>query len=196
MSKRMSREERQQQTRQRLLDAAADIFSQRGYHAATVDEIAEAAGFSKGAVYSNFASKEELFLALLDQHFEREIQSWEGPCVEAGTEGGEQGTKLSYIEAIERDRAWNLLLTEFLLYAIREESIRPKLAERLRRLQQHLRDHLAEVCATRTQQPTLPPEYLPWLVNALDVGLSLLAYLDVDAVPPDLYEATLDHLLS
>jgi AcrR family transcriptional regulator len=195
MSKRMSREERQQQTRQRVLDAAVEVFSRRGYHAATVDEIAEAAGFSKGAVYSNFASKEELFLALLDQHFEREIQSWGDPAADTDV-CSEPAPRLNYIEVIERDRAWNLLLVEFLLYAIREESVRPKLAERLRVLQQHLREHLAKICAARSQQPSLPLDQLPWLVNALGVGLSLLAYLDLDAFPPGLYEAALDHLLS
>lgn len=195
MSPRLSREERQQQTRQRLLDAAVATFSQRGYHAASVEEIAEAAGFSKGAVYSNFASKEELFLALLDQHFEREIQSWGDPASDVCM-GDEPALKLSYIEVIERDRAWNLLLVEFLLYAIREESVRPKLAARLRILQQHLREHLTRVVAARAEQPTLSLEHLPWVINALGVGLSLLAYLDVDAVPPNLYEAALDHLLS
>lgn len=193
----MSREERQQQTRQRLLDAAVEIFSRRGYHAASVDEIAGAAGFSKGAVYSNFASKEELFLALLDQRFEHEIESWGEPCTaDTGGIKDEPATKLSFIEVIERDRAWNLLLVEFLLYAIREESVRPKLAARLRGLQQHLRDHLAKVCAARAQQPALSLEQLPWVINALGVGLSLLAYLDVDTIPPNLYESTLDHLLS
>src|ERR1700756_5756827 len=60
-------ERRRAMTRDHLLAAAAEVFGRRGYHAATLDEVAEAAGFSKGAVYSNFASKEDLFLALLRQ---------------------------------------------------------------------------------------------------------------------------------
>src|SRR5712691_3898321 len=65
MSERLTRQQRRDLTRQQLRDAAAVVFSARGYHAASLDEIADAAGFTKGAVYSNFASKEDLFLALI-----------------------------------------------------------------------------------------------------------------------------------
>lgn len=60
--RRLTREESQAQTRGRLLDAARTVFAGRGYHGASVEEIAEEAGYSKGAVYSNFESKEEIFL--------------------------------------------------------------------------------------------------------------------------------------
>src|SRR5258708_26764075 len=59
----------------RLLEAAAIVFSRQGFDATSVDQVAEEAGFSKGAVYSNFASKEELFLVFLDRHLETELQS-------------------------------------------------------------------------------------------------------------------------
>src|SRR5262245_39764617 len=62
-----SRAEQQEQTRERLVDAAARVFAQRGYHAATLAEVAREAGYSTGAVYSNFAGKEDLFLALADR---------------------------------------------------------------------------------------------------------------------------------
>ena len=61
-----ARERRQAQTREQLLDAAATVFAERGFHAATLDEIGQTAGFSKGAVYSNFASKDDLFVALIN----------------------------------------------------------------------------------------------------------------------------------
>src|SRR5438876_3817962 len=70
---RQRRGERRLQTRARLLAAAERVFARRGYYAATLDEIAAEAGFTKGALYYNFASKEELFLALLDQHIESRI---------------------------------------------------------------------------------------------------------------------------
>lgn len=187
MSQRLTREERQQTTRTHLLDAAGIVFSRRGYHAATVDEIAETAGFSKGAVYSNFTSKEELFLALLDRHYEREIATWGKPCAE----GAPQQT---FVEVIRRDRAWNLLQVEFMLYAIREEAVRPQLAERLRTIYQPLRDHLAALCTAEGKQPILPLDHLPWIINALGIGLSLLVYLDGESLPPNLYEAAFDQL--
>ena len=63
----LTRRERQEQTRDRLLDAATKVFARRGYHEASVEEIAAEAGFTTGAVYSNFAGKEELFLALAER---------------------------------------------------------------------------------------------------------------------------------
>jgi AcrR family transcriptional regulator len=62
---------RRQQTRELLLEAAAKVLSERGYHGASLDEVASVAGFTKGAVYSNFKNKEDLFLALLDSLRER-----------------------------------------------------------------------------------------------------------------------------
>ncbi|HMN30494.1 MAG TPA: helix-turn-helix domain-containing protein, partial [Caldilineaceae bacterium] len=90
MSPRLTRPQRQQQTRERLLDAAVEVFSRRGYHAASVEEISEAAGFSKGAVYSNFASKEELFLALLDRLFTRELPAWRADQLRYAVPAGEE----------------------------------------------------------------------------------------------------------
>src|SRR5579863_10773918 len=66
-------ERRRQQTRDHLLAAAAQVFADRGFHGASLDEVAAVAGFSKGAVYSNFKNKEDLFLALLESHYEREM---------------------------------------------------------------------------------------------------------------------------
>src|SRR6202161_4537061 len=68
-------ERRRQQTREHLLTAAAQVFAERGFHGATRDAVAAAAGFSKGAVYSNFRNKEDLFLALLEASYSTEMQS-------------------------------------------------------------------------------------------------------------------------
>src|SRR4029077_18498595 len=67
MPQRLSRAEQRDQTRARLLDAAEKVFVDHGFHAASVDQVAEEAGYSKGAVYSNFENKDELFLAVLER---------------------------------------------------------------------------------------------------------------------------------
>src|SRR5580692_9220744 len=66
-------ERRRQQTRDHLLAAAAQVFAERGFHGATLDEVAAAAGFTKGAVYSNFKNKDDLFLALIETFYHREM---------------------------------------------------------------------------------------------------------------------------
>jgi AcrR family transcriptional regulator len=190
MRQRLTREERQQQTRERLLDAALAVFSQRGYHATSVDEVAEAAGFSKGAVYSNFASKEELFLALLDRHFTHEMATW-------GTTPPQDASEppRDFAESIQQARTWNLLLIEFLLYAIREERVRPQIATRLRVLNERLSEHLASIIAAGGSTPPLPLPRLTWVINALGTGLSLHTYIDPDGYPPGLYEQAFTVLL-
>lgn len=71
---RMTRAERQAQTRERLIEVARDLFLDVGYNATSLDKVAVAAGFSKGAVYSNFAGKEELCMAVLDTIHEEQIE--------------------------------------------------------------------------------------------------------------------------
>src|SRR5580704_14433973 len=68
-------ERRRQQTRDHLLAAAAQVFAERGFHGASLDEVAAVAGFSKGAVYSNFKNKEDLFLALFKANYDREMEA-------------------------------------------------------------------------------------------------------------------------
>lgn len=71
---RLTREQSQARTRARLLEAAREVVAREGYEGASIDRIAEEAGYSKGAFYSNFGSKEEIFLELLEQHAGQDLQ--------------------------------------------------------------------------------------------------------------------------
>jgi AcrR family transcriptional regulator len=127
---RMTRDQSRAQTRERLLASARTIFAQAGYGGASVDDIAEAAGYSKGAFYSNFATKEAIFLDLLESHMAGEL---------AGVEAliGPTATWEAVIDAIAQryatdaeDRDWCLLSVEFALHAARA----PAFAEHFARL--------------------------------------------------------------
>ncbi|HMN30308.1 MAG TPA: TetR family transcriptional regulator C-terminal domain-containing protein, partial [Caldilineaceae bacterium] len=125
-----------------------------------------------------------------------EVAAWRadelGYAVPAGEEKSEGPT---FLEVIRRDKLWNLLLLEFLLYALREESVRQQVADRLYLLNQQLGQHLARVVQRQGGTPPLPIDELSWVVNALGTGLSLLAYLDPEHFPADLYEPAFSHLL-
>ena len=73
---RLTNQERVALTRQRLLAAAATVFARRGYHAASVEEVASEAGYSTGAVYHHFKGKEDLFLALFEEHVTERIRDY------------------------------------------------------------------------------------------------------------------------
>src|SRR5262245_46444228 len=85
MAQRLTQAERRQRTRAGLVETARATFLERGFHGASLDEIAERAGYSKGAVYSNFASKDELFLAVLDAHFEQRARALADVLLDAET---------------------------------------------------------------------------------------------------------------
>ncbi|USY54065.1 TetR/AcrR family transcriptional regulator [Bacillus sp. 1780r2a1] len=133
MPKRLTMEEKKQQTKEMLLNSAEVIFSKKGFNGASVDEIAEEAGYSKGAVYSNFSNKEDLFLALYDRRFKHQLEEWE----QLFKSQLENGSRFDKIESLlishsksNHDSKWTLLMLEFTLYALRNEDIKQKLASR------------------------------------------------------------------
>src|SRR5881392_2661476 len=122
---RMTREERRAHTRMCLMEAAGKIFSRQGLQQASIDDVAEEAGFTKGAFYANFASKEELFLAMLDGRFaarleelERATASDEPPEEQARQAGAD------FSRAIAADPEWERLFFEFAAHAGRNEPFR------------------------------------------------------------------------
>ena len=118
-------------TRQHLLDAAAIVFARDGFHGSTLDDVAATAGFTKGAVYSNFKSKDELFLALLDERIERQFAVTSEVLASGSHETAEQ---LPRIRQLLRggtffwEEAWTTLYLEFVLYSRRNPEAAEKLA--------------------------------------------------------------------
>jgi AcrR family transcriptional regulator len=194
MKQRMSRKENQAQTRERLLDAALEVFSRRGYDRASVDEIAAEAGFSKGAVYSNFSSKEDLFLALIDRRFARDIQGYPG-IINFMSDGLQLEKDPDFKKSAMQDRTWNILFIEFFLYAMRDETNREKLAARLKQLRKVMEGNLAALYAQLGRKPSLPLKDLPWSVFSLGIGMILQLYIDPEGLPKGMYERALQHLL-
>ncbi|MDF3813712.1 TetR/AcrR family transcriptional regulator [Rhodopseudomonas sp. BAL398] len=116
---RLSREESRERTRALLRRAAAANFAKYGFEGASVDQISEAAGFSRGAFYSNFADKEAIFLDLLVQHLEHDIDGFKRIAAESRTlEELITGLTASYRDLGQRPD-WCLLSSEFQLYASR-----------------------------------------------------------------------------
>jgi AcrR family transcriptional regulator len=133
----LTRERRRAMTREHLLEAAAAVFARNGFHGSTLDEVAATAGFTKGAVYSNFKSKEDLFLALLDDRVDREAEAITRELREEGSDGSDQLPRIREIVSRMWDDTWSTLYLEFVLYASRNPQARAKLtasAERQRRV--------------------------------------------------------------
>ena len=177
---RMTRTESQAATRRRILDAAASVFARRGFHGASVDQVAEEADFTKGAVYSNFGSKDELFLAVLEARFRTQAQFYEDLARQAqASPDTELADLLPALDA--PNEVWCLLEFEFWLYALRN----PDIGERMASLYRRYRAQLAPVAAGYASDDISPWEVVSAAI-ALYHGLTLQHHSDPGAIRPDL----------
>jgi AcrR family transcriptional regulator len=184
---RLTREQSRAQTRARLIEAAGEVFAERGFYGASVEEIAERAGFSRGAFYSNFDSKDDLFLAVLDSHIESEMAL----TAEALGEDPSQEAILAFLHerSVRRSKEagrWTLLWAEFWLHVLRQPELAPKLAERQRTARAAITKIIESRCRQLGIKPTMPPQDLASLILAVDDGLVLQERLDPGVVPEDL----------
>jgi AcrR family transcriptional regulator len=183
---RLTRSQRREQTRARLLDAAGQVFARRGFHAATVDEVADAAGYTKGAVYSNFANKDELFLALLDRRLAAQLQQVEALYAIESSEQLFAAMRGQTEQEFAAARDFGVLMVEFSLYAMRNPAAQAELAERYRQLRGRLAELITKRHARRQASPPMPPEHLAALALATDAGLFLQYSAEPGALPWEL----------
>jgi AcrR family transcriptional regulator len=185
-ARRLNRAEKRAANRGRILRAARAVFGARGFHGATIEEIADEAGLSNGAIYYNFGSKGDLFLALLEERMEERLQHMRRTL----TGGGQSDSSGLGLEKEARDatrslkesREWRLLLFEFVAHAARTPSLRPKLRAHKRRY----RVGMAEVLEQRGAAGSIPGEQLALAATALANGLALEEASDPGAVPDEL----------
>src|SRR5438477_9660276 len=125
MVQRMLRRERKERTKGDLVEAARVVFLRHGLHGASLDEIAEEAGYTKGAVYSNFEGKDALFLAAFEEHFRRRAEMYAEVVFDReDIEDSYRVVARAWRDANEADPEWARLLTEFLVHASRDEELR------------------------------------------------------------------------
>lgn len=165
---RLSRTEQRALTRQRLVDAAGRVFSRVGFEAAPIDVIAEEAGFSRGAFYSNFESKDQVFVELLSHHLDAEIDT-----LSRALERIEHATDL--VPAIEHryqvlgdDGSWCLLSTEFQLYAMRGGVKAAEFAA----IYESYRQRLGRLIAAHFDRLGIESELTPYEFGVAQIALS------------------------
>lgn len=184
--KRLSREESRDMTRRALLTAAAELFATQGFHGTSIDAVAERAGYTKGAVYANFASKSDLYLALLDERLGQENDEWER-LLASGAPLGERAEAWGkcFAQQISQDRSWSLLTLEFSLHAMRDERVREALRERVGAAKRRYEECLAARYELLGQKPPLHAATMAAVMLGLDNGLSLLYLLSEDEAYAD-----------
>jgi AcrR family transcriptional regulator len=183
----MTREQSKAHTRERLLDAARSVFARGGFHGASVEEIASEAGFSTGALYSNFDGKEDLFLALMEREIDehsREIAAavrTRASVAERATGGARQ-----WMTMIEREPQLLLLFMEFWAYGVRDARVRPKVAARFAQVRELLTKLIADGVREFDLELEIPAEQLAVAIDALADGIARQKLADPEAVPDEL----------
>ena len=178
-----------------MLDAAARVIARSGLHGASVEAISDEAGFSTGAIYSNFKGKEDLFLALYEQRIQRRRSELRGVAADAGgAKAGLGPMAESAMAAMDRERDWFLLYFEFALHAARDPAFGRRFAavrdEGLAELSAGISEGLKHAGAGTAADP----DELARAIRALSYGLALDQLLDDGGAPDGLLGHVL-HLL-
>jgi AcrR family transcriptional regulator len=183
---RLTREEKKARTRAQLIDAAAAVFARRGFVAASLDEVVEEAGLTKGAVYSNFESKEGLFQAVIEDRLNepmKDIADLLGPDTGTTEEQAIAGAR-AFVGVVEREREVFLLSLEMNIHVARHPELAPEFVAQRREQLGEVADIIREH-ASGDPLP-LPAEQMAIAVEALSQGIALHALVDPEAVPADL----------
>lgn len=173
--------------RERLLDAAAEVFAERGYRAASVEDLASAAGLTKGAVYWNFDSKEAVFFALIEERVDRRARELMGVTEHAPPETATAPLVSRGVSSFaDEQQALVLLLQEYWSLAVRDASLRDGYVQRQHALRERLGEALAARHRTTGVPLTFPAETLATGIIALITGLAQERIADPQGVPDDL----------
>lgn len=185
---RLTRKQRQAQTRRCLMDSAAKLFAKRGLQQASIEELADDAGYTKGAFYANFKNKEELFLAMLDERFAERVEQIERVIRGEGTED-EKALRAGddFAAVLRADPEWQRLFFEFSAYAARDEDFRQELVTRYHWMQDRIATALRKRKNDLDVPATVAPERVALMTCAMANGFALEKLLEGDAVPDELY---------
>ncbi|HEY5193136.1 MAG TPA: TetR/AcrR family transcriptional regulator [Solirubrobacteraceae bacterium] len=154
----LTRAERAAATRAALLRSASSSICELGMQGASIDLVAERAGYTKGAFYAHFASKEELFLAMLDERFAQELQRLDATMAGSGEPTDEAREAAGeFLRYVDRDPEWPRLYQEFAAHAARNEDFRARFAARQRELRAGIADVFARWAFSFGIEPPVDP---------------------------------------
>jgi AcrR family transcriptional regulator len=179
--KRLSRAEQAERNRALVLDAARRVFLARGYHGATLEQIADEAGFSKGVVYSQFDSKADLFLALLEARIEERAAENSRLAESVAGDGGLPALMEHLARGDQATPGWVLLVIEFRVHAAQDPVLSRRYAAAHDRTVEALAGVLATVSAGGGGEPAVAARRLAELALALSAGITLEQAASPDA---------------
>ena len=176
----LTRERRRQQTRDVLIAAATEVFARRGFEGASLEEIAETAGFTRGAIYKNFTGKEDLFFAVNERFNERVIEAFRAIAPTSATGSDWDFSKMAdmWRASVKDGDNFFAIGMEFQLYVLRNPDARKQAAKHRRKNIDMVAALIEEVAATADMQLRLPARTLAQVILAAADGLAYAARVD------------------
>jgi AcrR family transcriptional regulator len=187
---RLSRVESQERTRERLVATARDLFLRKGYGATSLSEVAETAGYSKGAVYSNFRNKDYLCLAVLDDVRGEQLALLTDSVMGEGRIDDRLASFAAWGEAHIGDEAWTTLEVEFLIRARHDDELRREITERVGAIREALAQLLDALAGELGATLAMPADQAAMTLLSLGIGLGVQRVAD-PAVPTAVLTDTL-----
>jgi AcrR family transcriptional regulator len=198
--RRLTRAEQQAQTRARLIAAAARVFARRGFQAASVEEIAEEAGYSHGAVYSNFDGKADLFLAVFEDYMAervRELAETQAALADdAPLEVRARALADQWMDRLARDRESAVLHMEFIAHADRDPELAGRFGTRSAAMREAVSRYIIQYQQEAGAELAMPADDLALVLRALGIGLAIEWLVSPDAVRHDVYGDFVELLVS
>jgi AcrR family transcriptional regulator len=171
-----------------VLDAAFAVFSERGIAGSSIAQVAEAAGLTKGAVYSNFASKDDLVLSLMEEHAMARLT---GSLAELTDAPDQQSALLNagmvLAKAMRADAAWHRILAEYFALSHHDPARREGLRRRRREARHTVARAITRLCEQTGLRLVLPHDDMATVLFALSNGLAVESGIDPDVVPEELF---------
>ena len=196
--RRLTQAEAREQTRAQLLAAAREVFTRKGFAGASLEEIAEVAGYTTGAVYYHFANKRALFLELMRTGWSRQIAIEVDAMSDTFASDADPFEALSraVVRRAERRSETEPLAGEIWLYALRDPEAMDMFAEKLREQVDGLQPAIAAAMAKEGTAPDITPQEMTTVVLALFQGLRRRRRIDEASVSDDLYARVLRRLFA
>jgi len=179
------RQERAEATRSRLIGAAEKIFARDGFEAAKLEEIATTAGYTRGAFYANFESKEDLFLALLEREISTRIDRVETLMEKIDDPDVKLQAFREFFLSMCQDRRWSLLALEFKLFAVRHPEVKTRLATMNRRMVGSRIGVLQDILKGSGRRLSISASAVAMSLSAVTHALALEHMLDRGLMPEE-----------
>jgi AcrR family transcriptional regulator len=179
----------------KLFEAAARVFEDQGIGGASIEAIAAAAGFTRGAFYSNFKSKDELIIAMIEDHVEQSIRR----NLDLLARHNNLADFLDALKSMDRSQQdplgrSPLLHMEMILFVARAEKRRPELAERLRARRKLIADIVETTSKAGGRNAVLNPTWMGTILLAMEDGFRLHRLIDPETTPPDSFLRAINDL--